>query len=174
MEVSGKLHVPASLPHGKSPCYPLYRRLGGSQNRSGRGGEINSQPLPRLEPPIIQPVAKSYTTEQSRLLARMGETKNACWLLVGKPLGKCLLGRLRRRWILGRWVVRMVSDGTRSGSCPLAGFDNSVVETDRVLLPESLNHKYNVSVHDFSKDVICSAASWWWPLYICDCSVMTC
>jgi hypothetical protein len=47
----------------------LDRRLGGSQRRSGRGGEEkNSQPLPGLEPPIIQPVAQRYTTELSRLL----------------------------------------------------------------------------------------------------------
>jgi len=26
-------------PQGKSPWYPLYRRLGGLQSRSGRGGE---------------------------------------------------------------------------------------------------------------------------------------
>jgi hypothetical protein len=38
-------------PQGKSPWYPLDKRLGGSQNRSGRGGEKNSQPLPGLEPP---------------------------------------------------------------------------------------------------------------------------
>jgi hypothetical protein len=29
--------------------------------------EKNSQPLPGLEPPIIQPVAQRYTTELSRL-----------------------------------------------------------------------------------------------------------
>jgi hypothetical protein len=46
-------------PQGKSPYYPLDRRLGGPQNLSGRdGGEKNSQPLPGLEPPIIQPVAQ--------------------------------------------------------------------------------------------------------------------
>jgi hypothetical protein len=28
----------------------------------------NSQPLPVLEPPIIQPIAQRYTTELSRLL----------------------------------------------------------------------------------------------------------
>jgi hypothetical protein len=34
-------------PQGKSPWYPLGRRLGGPQSRSGRGGEEkNSQPLP--------------------------------------------------------------------------------------------------------------------------------
>jgi hypothetical protein len=51
MEVSGQLHAPAALPHGKSPWYPLDRRLGGPQSRSGRGGEEkNSQPLPGIEP----------------------------------------------------------------------------------------------------------------------------
>jgi hypothetical protein len=40
------------------PFYPLDRRLGGPQSRSGRSGEEkNSQPLPGLEPPVIQPVA---------------------------------------------------------------------------------------------------------------------
>jgi hypothetical protein len=43
---------------GKCPWYPLDRRLGGPQSRSGRGGEEkNSQPLPGAEFPIIQPVA---------------------------------------------------------------------------------------------------------------------
>jgi hypothetical protein len=38
-------------PQRKSPQYPLYRRLSGSQNRSGRGGEEkNSQPPPGIEP----------------------------------------------------------------------------------------------------------------------------
>jgi hypothetical protein len=37
---------------GKSPWYPLDRKLGGPQNRSGRGGEEkNSQFLSELEPP---------------------------------------------------------------------------------------------------------------------------
>jgi hypothetical protein len=45
------------------------RRLGGHQNRSGLcGEEKNSQPLPGLEPPIIQPLAQSYTAELPRLL----------------------------------------------------------------------------------------------------------
>jgi hypothetical protein len=34
MEVSGQLHAPAALPPGKSPWYPLDRRLGGPQSRS--------------------------------------------------------------------------------------------------------------------------------------------
>jgi hypothetical protein len=64
MDVSGQLHVPDALSAGKEPQYPLSRRLGGLQSRSGRGGkEKNSQPLPGLEPPIIQPVAQRYTNE---------------------------------------------------------------------------------------------------------------
>jgi len=36
---------------GKSPRYPLDRRLGGPQNRSGQGGkEKNSQSQPGIEP----------------------------------------------------------------------------------------------------------------------------
>jgi hypothetical protein len=64
MEVSGLLHAPATLSLGKSPWYPLDRRLGGPQSRSGRGGEEkNFQPLPGLEPPIIQPAVQHFTTE---------------------------------------------------------------------------------------------------------------
>jgi hypothetical protein len=48
---SGQLHAPAALPQGKSPWYPLDRRLGGPQSRSGRGGEEkNSHPPPGIEP----------------------------------------------------------------------------------------------------------------------------
>jgi hypothetical protein len=51
---------PGCFTPGKSPWYPLDRRLGGSQGRSGRGGEEkNSQPLPGIEPPII---FRSYTS----------------------------------------------------------------------------------------------------------------
>jgi len=56
-------------PRGKSLRYPLDRRLGGPQSRSGRGGEEkNSQSLTGLEHPIIQLVAQRYKTELSRLL----------------------------------------------------------------------------------------------------------
>jgi hypothetical protein len=40
MEVSGQLHAPGVVTAlGKSLCYPLDRRLGGPQSRSGRGDE---------------------------------------------------------------------------------------------------------------------------------------
>jgi hypothetical protein len=51
------------------PWYPLDRRLGELQSRSGRDDKVkNFQPLPGLQPAFIQPVAQRYTTEQSRLL----------------------------------------------------------------------------------------------------------
>jgi hypothetical protein len=55
-------------PQVKNPFYPLDRRLDGFQSRSGHGGEEkNCQPLPGIEPSIIQPVAQRYTIELSRL-----------------------------------------------------------------------------------------------------------
>jgi hypothetical protein len=59
-------------PQGRNPYYyPLHRRLGGPQSRSGYGGEEkNSQPLPGLEPMIIQSVAQRYTTDLSRLFRK--------------------------------------------------------------------------------------------------------
>jgi hypothetical protein len=39
MGVSGQRHAPAALySQGKDPRYPLYRRLGGPQSRSGHRG----------------------------------------------------------------------------------------------------------------------------------------
>jgi hypothetical protein len=39
MDVSSQLHAPTALPPGKEPCYPLDRRLGGPESRSGRCDE---------------------------------------------------------------------------------------------------------------------------------------
>jgi len=39
MEVSGQNHPWLLYAQGKSPCYPLYRRLDGPQSRPGHGGE---------------------------------------------------------------------------------------------------------------------------------------
>jgi hypothetical protein len=42
---------------------------------------------------------KSRRMRWSGHVARMGETRNACRILVGKPEGKRALGRQRRRWV---------------------------------------------------------------------------
>jgi hypothetical protein len=54
-------------PQLKSSWYPLDRRLGRLQGRSGRcGDEKSPQPLLGIELPIIQSVAQRYTTERGK------------------------------------------------------------------------------------------------------------
>jgi hypothetical protein len=48
-------HTPAALPPGKSPRYPLYRRFGGPQSRSGRHEEVK----------ILDPTGTRTPTSQS-------------------------------------------------------------------------------------------------------------
>jgi hypothetical protein len=58
MGVGGQRHAPAALPPVKRR-YPLYRRLGGPQGRSGRVRKIS--PLPEFDPRTVLPVASRYT-----------------------------------------------------------------------------------------------------------------
>ena len=58
MGVGGQHHSPAALLPGKTR-YPLYRRLGGPQGRSGRVRKIS--PSPGFDPRTVQPVASRYT-----------------------------------------------------------------------------------------------------------------
>jgi hypothetical protein len=51
-------HAPADLPPEKT-WYPLYRRLGGPQSRSGRMRKIS--PAPVFVPRTVQSVASRYT-----------------------------------------------------------------------------------------------------------------
>jgi hypothetical protein len=69
MEVSGQLHNPDRFTPTESA--PGTHCIGGwVRPRAGLDAvekRKNSQPLPGLEPPIIQPVAQRYTTELSGL-----------------------------------------------------------------------------------------------------------
>ena len=58
MGVGGQRHAPAALLPGKTR-YPLYRRLGGPQGRSGRVQKI--LPIPGFDPRTVQHVASRYT-----------------------------------------------------------------------------------------------------------------
>jgi hypothetical protein len=42
---------------------------------------------------------KSSRDEMGRACSTKGEKRNACRILVGKPVGKRPLGRSRRRWV---------------------------------------------------------------------------
>jgi hypothetical protein len=57
-EVGGQRHALVALPPGKTR-YPLYRRLGGPQGRSGQVRKIS--PTPGFDPDTVQPVASRYT-----------------------------------------------------------------------------------------------------------------
>ena len=58
MGVGGQCHTLAALPPGKTR-YPLYRRLGGPQDKSGRVQKIS--PTPGFDPRTVQPIASHYT-----------------------------------------------------------------------------------------------------------------
>ena len=59
MGVGGQRHDPAALPPGMTR-YPLYRRLGRPQGRSGRVRKIS--PPSGFDPRTVQPAASRYTT----------------------------------------------------------------------------------------------------------------
>jgi len=61
MEVGGKRHAPAAFTLGKTR-YPLYRRVGGPQGRSGQVRKIS--PPPEFDPRNVQPIASHYTGPQ--------------------------------------------------------------------------------------------------------------
>ena len=58
--MGGQRHGPVALPPG-STRYPLYRRLGGPQGRSGRVRKISPPSPPGFDPRTIQLVAIRYT-----------------------------------------------------------------------------------------------------------------
>jgi hypothetical protein len=69
MEGSGQFHTPVTLLPQKEPLVPIGQEADWAVGQSGRSGEEkNFQPLPGLEPPIIQPIAQCYITELSQLM----------------------------------------------------------------------------------------------------------
>ena len=58
--MGGESHAPPRrFTPGKETRYPLFRRLGGPQGRSGRERKIS--PSPGFDPRTVQPVASRYT-----------------------------------------------------------------------------------------------------------------
>jgi len=66
MGVGGQRHAPAALPPGKTR-YPLYRRLGGTQDRSGRVRKISSPT--GFDPRTVQLYRLSYRGPQIQYVA---------------------------------------------------------------------------------------------------------
>ena len=64
MGMGGQCYAPAALPPGKT-CYPLYRRLGGSQGRSGQVRKISSPP--GFDPRTVQVLFLKFRNKASRV-----------------------------------------------------------------------------------------------------------
>ena len=77
MGVDGQRHTPATLHPGKSR-YPLYRRRGGPQRRSGRVRKIS--PPPGFDLLTVQPVAVAIPTELSRPTRALQTKLKTSWL----------------------------------------------------------------------------------------------
>jgi hypothetical protein len=80
----------------------VLRRIFGPKRDGVTGGwrKLHNEELHNLHtsPSIIR-IIKSRRMRLAGHMARMGEKRNVYRLLVGKPEGKRLLGRPRRRWI---------------------------------------------------------------------------
>jgi hypothetical protein len=86
-------------PQEKNPCYPLDRRLGGPQSRSGHGGEEkNSQPSPGIEPPplkysSLRNVTNGHTWEEETTREDLGvDGEIILERILGKYCGKVWTG----------------------------------------------------------------------------------
>ena len=84
MWMDGQRHAPATLPPGNTR-YPLYRRLGGLQGRSGGVRKIS--PPPGYDPRIVLPVASRYTEWAIPAHTRTLHTGRNLWMHSGKING---------------------------------------------------------------------------------------
>jgi hypothetical protein len=80
----------------------VLRRIFGPKRNEEKGGwrKLHHEELHKLysSPSIIRMI-KSRRMRSAAHVARMGEKRNACRILVGKPGGKRPLGRPRRMWV---------------------------------------------------------------------------
>jgi hypothetical protein len=107
-------------PQGMSPRYSFDRRLGGPQSRSGCGGEEkNSQSLPGLEPPIIQPVAQCYTTELSRFTV----TGTQLYTSLKFSISDVTPSGSTTRQLVSLDIRRLNAEGSTDGSCNMGTDD---------------------------------------------------
>jgi hypothetical protein len=80
----------------------VLRRIFGPKRDGVTGGWRklhNEEPHNLYSSPRIIRIIKSRSMSWAGHVARMGEKRNVYRLLVGKPEGKRLLGRPRRRWM---------------------------------------------------------------------------
>jgi hypothetical protein len=94
LEVSGQLHGPAAFtPRERAPLYPLNRRLGGPQSRSGRDGEV------KILNPILTVVPIDLLVMIFSLLSLFWKNKSR---LMRSPCFLCVCISLRQ--LLNAWT----------------------------------------------------------------------
>ena len=95
---------PGRLSPGKATRYPLYRRLGGSQGRSGQVRKIS--PPPGFHPRTVQPVASRYTDYAIPYEGKIKVNFSLCapWRLCGSGGLPPLILNLGTIWW---WVVSL-------------------------------------------------------------------
>jgi len=82
-------------PGGNNPHYPLDRRLGGPQSRSGRGGEEKkSQPLPGIEP-VYQNEGEFVSKILSKILFTYMRREDEWWK---EKCERCILRKQQEWW----------------------------------------------------------------------------
>jgi hypothetical protein len=93
MEVGGHRHAPVVLPPGKTR-YPLYRRLGGLEGRSGRVRKISLPP--GIDPRTVQPVASRYTVCAIPTREELAGTRRCLTLQARCRIPRCRYKRVRQ------------------------------------------------------------------------------
>ena len=116
--MGGERHAPVALPPGKTR-YPLYRRLGGPQDRSGRVRKIS--PPPEFDPRIVQPIASRPTALSRPFVLRKWGKESSSTFVGGagntyvRAFRKSLLNRAEPPYCLRKYVNRMQYDAVLSG-----------------------------------------------------------
>jgi hypothetical protein len=72
---------------------------------TGGWRKLHNEELHSLSSPNIIRMIKSSRIRWAGHVARMGEKRNACTILVGKPEEKRSLGRPRRKWARLKWIL---------------------------------------------------------------------
>jgi hypothetical protein len=108
MKVDGQHHSGRFNP-GKEAQYPMYRRLGGPQDRSGWARKIS--PPPGCDPRPVQSVASRYT-ELSRPTTKSNEFR-VIQHRISRSLGSsvCLVTGLRYR---RHWTRDLIADTSKT------------------------------------------------------------
>ena len=128
MGVGDQRHTPAALPPGKT-LYPLYRRLGGSQGRSGHVRKIS--PSPGFDPRTVQPLASRYA--YCAIPARSRSSNSSSSSSSGHAKAQVVARQLLTAEAWGQWP-KFRPDPARKLSANLYDINHCCVYSERILM----------------------------------------